>query len=193
MPALVSPPYTDYDHVCKLARGYHFTIDRHGRWYCHDPDMATGPLRREALARLFAGAGKGVMAGKGLARDEEGEYWLRAPACAYRVEVEDFPFRVVDWQCEGQGRNQVIDLMTDYDETVPLGPDHPLTLERLPDQRDTATPVVPVRDGLYARLGRQVFYALADLADEQGATDGKGMLVLYSRGTAHSLGNIEEG
>ena len=63
-------PYRDYDHAAKMAAGYAFSIDTEARWTCHDPAMGVGPIRREAIARLFSGAGRGFMAGKGLSVDD---------------------------------------------------------------------------------------------------------------------------
>lgn len=148
-------PFKSYDHAAKMARGFAFTIDTDGRWTCHDPDMGEGPIRRQKIAGLFAGAGTGFLAGKGLSRDENGEYWLKAPPNdRYKVEVEDVPFVITDFEQDGNK----LTLITNFNERVTFSgflsrPDGPF-----PD-----VPYVEVRAGLLARLGRNVYYQLAEL------------------------------
>jgi hypothetical protein len=134
-----------------------FKIAYDGTWY-HDG----APIRRAALARLFAG--------RALKVDEAGRYWLQTPFEKYPVTVEDVPFVIVDYEVKGGD----IDFRTNMDETVELGPGHGLEL------RD-GIPYIPVRDGLYARLGRSVYYNLVE-------TFGG---IIRSRGTEHVLGETD--
>ncbi len=74
-----------------------------------------------------------------------------------------------------------IDLLTNMGETVPLGPDHPLELRR--DRVSGAIlPYAMVRRGLYARLGRSVYYALAQKFGPR----------IISRGVSYALGEMYE-
>lgn len=170
-------PYKDYDHVDKMRRGYAFTIDRDGRWYCHDPNMGEGPIKRDALAKLFAGAGSGFMAGKGLSVDTAGRYWLKSPHDVYEIEVEDVPFVISDFDTDGG----VITLKTNFDEAVPLDTAH--TFEHRVTGPYPDIPYVTVRKGLQARVSRAVLYNLVPLAEEQN-----NQLVLHSGGKLHRLG-----
>lgn len=170
-------PYKDYDHAAKMQQGYAFTIDRDGRWYCHDPAMGAGPIRREALAKLFSGAGAGFMAGKGLSLDADGKYWLRSPYDSYGVEVEDVPFVISDFENDGG----TIILKTNFGEDVPL--DRERSFIRRPDGPFPDVPYVNVRKGLLARVSRAVLYNLVPLAAEQDNE-----LVVLSGGVAHPLG-----
>lgn len=170
-------PYKDYDHAAKMARGYAFTIDRDGRWYCHDPAMGVGPIKRDSLAKLFAGAGSGWMAGKGLSVDQDGRYWLKSPHDVYEIEVEDVPFLIVDFEQSGG----TIRLKTNFDETVAL--DGIKTFIFRPVGPFPDIPYVEVRAGLLARLNRSVFYNLVPLATEQ-----EGDLLIESAHYPHKLG-----
>lgn len=149
--------YKDYDHEDKMSRGVYFTIDYNGQWYYHNTPSA-GPIRRKKLAALFGGAGEGFMAGKGLFVDESGSYWLKSPDGKYQVEVEDVPFLITSMEVRNAGQdNQQIDLYTNFDERVELGPDHMLVVNNEPNNNVSVFYVV-VRDGLLARFSKAVFH-----------------------------------
>lgn len=135
-----------------------FRIDRDGQWY-HDG----APIKRAALAKLFSD--------RALKIDEDGNYWLATPFEKYPVEVEDVPFVIVDYRKEEEG----LDFITNMEEVAPLGPAHSLEL------RD-GIPYIEVRDGLYARVARSVYY---NLIEEFGAE-------LKSRGKTYPLGETQE-
>ena len=167
-------PFKNYDHGQKMAQGFHFTIDRDGHWYCHDPAMGTGPIRNEKISRLFSGAAPGKYAGKGLSRDGQGRFWLKAPPNdVYGVEVEDVPFVVTDFE----NNDGALVLKTNFGEDIVMGPD------RTFDIRD-GIPYVEVRGGLYARLGRSVFYRFVDMAKMSGDA-----LEIEAGGMRHKLGS----
>lgn len=137
-----------------------FKIGYDGTWY-HEGVR----IQRHDLARLFSD--------KALKVDEQGQYWLQTPFEKYPVEVEDVPYVIVDFTENGGN----IDLVTNMGETVPLGPDHPLELR--PDRLSgDILPYVMIRGGLYARLGRPVYY---NMIEKYG-------VAVKSRGMTHSLG-----
>ena len=111
-----------------------FKIDRDGVWY-HEGQ----PIKREALAKLFSD--------RALKVDEEGLYWLQTPFEKYPVEVEDVPFVIVDYE-GGEGS---LTFRTNMEET---------TVKSI-EMRD-GIPYVEVRDGLYARINRAVYYNLIE-------------------------------
>jgi hypothetical protein len=148
--------FRDYDHKEKIARGVSFTIDVNGHWYCHDPKMGEGPILREKIAGLFAGAGQGFMHGKGLRKKAKGGYELFAPPHdLYGVEVEDVPFIIT--QCVIKG--EYIDMTTQFGEMVRIMRDD---LFYKPDGSFPNVPYVMVRDGLEARVNRNVYYELIE-------------------------------
>lgn len=125
-----------------------FRIDRDGRWY-HDG----APIAREALVRLFAQ--------RGLKQDDQGRYWLQSPFEKYAVEVEDVPFIITDYEIEGAE----LTFITNMGERVRLSADSTLELRPYP-AAEGRIPYIEVRDGLYARMGRAVYY---DLLSTYGA------------------------
>lgn len=141
-----------------------FRIDFNGRWF-----HGGAEIKRHELARLFAT--------KGLRTDGQGVYWLQSPEEHYPVTVEDVPFIVVDYDIHNAGKDQSIDLKTNMDHVVTLGPDKVLELRR-------GIPYIQVKNGLYARFSRSVFYNLVREAE------GEMVLTLRSSGMDHILGRI---
>lgn len=139
-----------------------FRIDKGGQWF-HDD----APIGRKALAKLFSD--------RALKRDAEGQYWLQTPFEKYPVAVEDVPYIIVDYTAEGGA----IDFVTNMEDVVALGPDNPLELRDFEGQK---LPYIAVRDGLYARLGRNVFH---ELVQHFGAH-------IESRGATFALGEMVE-
>lgn len=115
-----------------------FKIDRDGKWF-HEG----APIKREALAKLFSD--------RALKIDEEGRYWLQTPYEKYPVEVEDVPYVVVDYERDGDK----LTFRTNMDETTSK------KLEVRMTERGEI-PYVEVRDGLYARINRSVYYNLIE-------------------------------
>lgn len=113
------------------------------------------------------------MAGKGLSIDENGVYWLKSPEARYRVEVEDVPFIITRYDIH----NQDIDLYTNFDEQIPLGPDRKLTLREEP-RHNVSVLYAEVRKGLWARFATQVYNQfVTDIMTEQN-----GDMTIFSRG-----------
>jgi len=127
----------------------HMRIAADGTWYYRGT-----PIKRKELAKLFATV---------LKRGEDGSYWLITPAERGRVEVEDAPFVAVDCEAEGEGRDQTLRFVTNLDQTVVAGPEHPLRLVEDRESGETR-PYLTVRPGLEALIARPLFYRLADLA-----------------------------
>jgi hypothetical protein len=168
-------PFKNYDHGAKMAAGFHFTIDRDGHWYCHDPAMGVGPIKNERISKLFAGAGSGKYSGKGLSRDAGGLYWLKAPPNdVYGVEVEDVPFVITGFHLGDH-----LSLTTNFDEAVELTGGKTFFLK-------ADIPYIEVRPGLLARIGRNVFYQLIEKA---GLKDGR--IGLQAGADWHDLGKAD--
>ncbi len=140
----VSPP---------VDRRYDMRIDRDGIWY-HEGR----PIARAALVKLFANV---------LQQQNDGSYWLVTPFERGPIEVEDVPFVVVELVAEGMGSKQKINVRSNLDEWVTIGPDHPLLLRQPPFAPSGAAPVpyVVIRSTLQGRLLRPVYYELVDLGE----------------------------
>ncbi|MGH1482477.1 MAG: DUF1285 domain-containing protein [Geminicoccales bacterium] len=136
-----------------MERSFDMRIDREGIWH-HEGR----PIARMPLVKLFASV---------LQRQSDETYWLVTPVERGRIEVEDVPFVIVELKTEGSGQSQMINVRSNLDEWVTIGPDHPLLLRRPPDALLTASPIpyVEIRTRLEGRLLRPVYYELADLCE----------------------------
>jgi len=121
-------------------------IDASGHWF-HDGD----PIKRPALVKLFASI---------LRREADG-FYLVTPGEKQRIQVDDAPLFVNQLRHEGEGQQQRLVLITRTDDVVALDADHPLWVV---DSETAPAPYVRVRDQLDARIGRNVFYQLVELA-----------------------------
>ena len=173
--------FQDYDHAAKRAGGIQFTIDYQGRWYFHG-QQSPGPIKRKALAGLFGGAGAGFMSGKGLSIDKNGIYWLKSPESSYQVAVEDVPFIITGYD----SHKDAIDLYTNFDEKIELGPDHALILKTEP-RHGVKVLYAQVRAGLWGRFSTQ---AHNDFVNER-LTGDDGHYQVASRGHIFKL-DIDE-
>ncbi|MEL6980618.1 MAG: DUF1285 domain-containing protein, partial [Pseudomonadota bacterium] len=91
-------------------------IRRDGSW-----TYLGSPIRREALVRLFGGI---------LRREEDGRHYLVTPVEKIGIEVEDAAFIGVDVEAAGDGAAQRVEILTNHDDRVTLGPDHALRHRR---------------------------------------------------------------
>jgi hypothetical protein len=131
------------------------------------------PIGRMALVKLFA---------RVLRRESDGRYWLVTPYERGTIEVADSPFVGVDVDFAGEGHGQRVTLRTNLDETVALGPAHPLRVATAPD--GARIPYAMIREGLEARLLRTPFYRLV----ERAVPGPGGALGVWSGGAFHALG-----
>lgn len=142
-------------------------IARNGDWY-HEGTR----FERHALVKLFAS----------ILKREGDAYFLVTPVEKWRIRVEDAPFMAIDCEVLGEGREQQLVFITNVDDRVHCNAEHPLRVVNDP-QTGEPSPYVMVRDGLEARVGRSVFYRLADLAADAGG----GIPHIYSGGVTFAL------
>jgi hypothetical protein len=147
-------------------------IRRDGSWW-HEGTR----IGREKLIRLFA---------RILRKDEDGHTYLVTPVEKIRITVEAAPFLGVRVDATGQGKDQRIAVLTNMDDAVVAGPDHPLRVEIGPDGEPE--PFIHVRGRLEALITRAAFYALAELAVEGEDLDGQPVMGVWSCGQFFVLG-----
>jgi hypothetical protein len=162
------PPRPAIPDICG---DFGLRIARDGTWYHHD-----SPIARLPLVKLFASI---------LQRDTEGAYWLVTPAERGRIDVEDAPFIAISLTPTGIGREQCLSFVTNVDDMVTAGENHPLRIEIDPGSGGPR-PYITIRPGLDARLARSVFYQLVDLGCEE-RQDGKARFGVWSDGKFFSL------
>lgn len=150
-------------------------IGRDGTWYYHG-----SPIGRKELVRLFASV---------LSRDADGDFWLITPAEKCRIVVEDAPFIAIELSRRGEGRDQVLVLRSNVDDTVTVDGDHPIRVETNAATGEPS-PYVLVRDRLEARISRAVFYELVDLGRAE-ETGGESVYGVWSSGDFFPLGSLD--
>lgn len=178
-----------YDHADKLSRGYSYTIDYNGLWYYHDGDNP-GHFSNSKVAKLFAGAASGQWANRGLKIDENGECWLSTPFEKYKIDVEDVPFVIQRFDVRDKGTEQEIDLFTNFDECVMLGPDHGLEIMQEP-KGGVDVMYVDVRSGLKARFGRAVNDDIVNNYLDQQQNGEQMDYLLRSRGVSFPVATLD--
>ena len=162
----------------EIEKDIDFTITKNGTW-----QYLGSPIKRPRLVRLFAS----------VLRREGDEYFLVTPVEKCRIKVEDVPFQIVmmDVASAAGGpvdtasdREQVVSFTTDMGESVTLDAAHPF---RLVMDDEQTIPYVIVRDGMEARIIRNVYYRMADLLVEQLHSDNQTYLGLWSAGIFYPL------
>lgn len=157
------PPVKDWKPEASGDSLMQITAD--GRWF-HDG----GEITRAAMIRAFSTL---------LRREEDGSHWLVTPYEKQSIVVEDAPFVAVELRSEGEGTARKLAFRLNTDDLVVAGEDHAIEL-RGPD----ALPYLHVRDGLWAKLARPVYYELAELA----LAENPNAPLLWSDGAKFTIG-----
>ena len=169
------------EEVLPSCGDFDMRIARDGTWFYRGT-----PIGRKPLVRLFSTV---------LRREADGTFWLVTPVERGQIIVDDAPFTAVDLDVipdsgSDSGREDgageaVLRFRTNVDETVELGPDHPLRVSLNPETGEPS-PYIMVRDGLEALLLRPVFYRLVELAVD--SKDGGDEIGVWSKGHYFPLG-----
>ncbi len=118
-------------------------ITADGRWFHQD-----GEITRPAMIRAFASL---------LRREDDGSHWLVTLHEKLSIKVEDAPLLAVEVRSEGEGQLRNLAFRLNTDDLVIADTDHMIELRN-------ELPYLHVRDGLWAKLARPVYYELAELA-----------------------------
>jgi len=145
-------------------------IARDGSWY-HEGAR----IDRPAMVRLFSTV---------LRREPDGRHVLVTPVERLEIDVEATPFRAVEMQSEGAGRQREVGFRLDSGDAVILDSEHPL---RIHETDHGPSPRLLVRHGLEAELARPLYYDLAEIALAEGG-DPPG---IWSRGNFFRLDSSE--
>jgi hypothetical protein len=109
------------------------------------------PIKREKLVRLFST----------ILKREGNEYFLVTPVEKWRLRVEDQPFVVVLINKIALKGEIIVQMITNAGDEIELNSLHPVVID------EHEAPKVLIRSGMYARLNRNAFYALAEMAIEK--------------------------
>lgn len=133
-----------------------------GRWFHQG-----GEIRRPAMVRAFSTL---------LRRDGDDKFWLVTPHERLSIIVEDAPFIAVEVRSEGVGDQRVLAFRLNSDDLVIANAEHVLEFRPLP--------YLLVRDGLWAKIARPVYYELAEMA----LTENSDPVGLWSSGSFFPIG-----
>lgn len=140
-------------------------IARDGTWFY----LGT-PIGRPGLVKLFSS----------ILRKDGDDYFLVTPVEKVGIVVEDAPFVAVDFETEGEGREQTLTFVTHVDDSVAAGPEHPIRVIRDPGTGEPS-PYVHVRANLEALIDRKSFYRLVDIGAVE-PKDGENWFGIWSGG-----------
>lgn len=145
-------------------------ITRDGEWI-HEGR----PIVRHGLVNLFAS----------VLKLEDNQYFLVTPTEKWRIRVEIAPLFISQMEVTiHEGVQQLIFQSTTGD-CFTAGPDHQIWIEY--DKDGSPLPKVAVRSGLNGLISRNVYFQLAELA-EQRAGDGVIQYIVKSNGEEFLLG-----
>lgn len=150
-------------------------IARDGTWYY----MGT-PIGRKPMVCLFST----------IIRRDGDDYFLVTPVEKVGIKVDDAPFVAVSVDVEGQGERQVLRFVTNVEDEVEAGGEHPIRVALDAETQEPA-PYVHVRANLEALIHRNVFYQLVELAVPR-EMDGRTWLGVWSGGQFFPIGPQDE-
>jgi len=130
-------------------------IGADGTW-CHQGS----PILKAKIKQLF---------GRLLQLQDNGDYWIITPVEAFRVTVEDLPFIIVSADFVHKNGLDVWQFTTNMGDQINLCQADQLQVTFNEDQPQ---PKLYVRDGLWARINRSVFYQLALACDVVESSQG---------------------
>ena len=140
-------------------------IARDGTWYY----MGT-PIGRKPMVKLFST----------IIRRDGDEYFLITPVEKVGIKVDDAPFVAVALDVQGEGEQQVLRFITNVDDLIEAGPEHPVRVAIDPVTQEPS-PYLRVRRNLEALIHRNVFYQLVELAQTR-PIDGQLWFGVWSHG-----------
>ncbi|MDP4535993.1 DUF1285 domain-containing protein [Alkalimonas collagenimarina] len=149
-------------------------IQTDGQWL-----YQSSPIGRLALVRLFAS----------VLIYEAGEYFLKTPVEKVRIQVDDAPYLIESWRWQTTKQGKALVAITNLDDEVILGPEHPVALQPYQAQ---PVPYVTLWRGLTARVSRNVFYQWVSEALNQSNQTATPELHLQSASYAIPLGSTNE-
>lgn len=150
-------------------------IRKDGSWH-----YMGSPIGRERMVRLFAS----------VLRREGEQYFLVTPVEKVGIQVEDVPFIATSLASIERDGRQGLAFTTSVGDTVILDAEHPLRVE-LDPVTDEPSPYIYVRNDLEARIHRNVFYELVDMA-EVHSIDGSDWYGVESDGQFFTIAPVEK-
>lgn len=157
--------------------------------FCGDLDMRIAgdgtwfylgtPIGRPALVRLFST----------ILKREDGKHFLVTPIEKVGITVDDAPFLAVEMRKEGDPHDCVLRFRTNVDDWVTCDRAHRLRFEMAND--GGLMPYLHVRDDLWAKVTRALYYDLVDIGEER-VVDGAAMFGIVSAGEFFAMADAAQ-
>ncbi|NMP30574.1 DUF1285 domain-containing protein [Thalassotalea sp. M1531] len=144
-------------------------IKANGEWFYNGT-----PFKRLRLVKLLAS----------VLKKENDDYFLVTPVEKIKINVEDAPFVLTQWQWQDESHQRMM-VATHLGDEFILGKEHPVML----NEHDE--PYVIVRRNLQAKVHRNVYYQWLEQATEQHTSDSTA-LVIKSDGVQFVIGRYQE-
>lgn len=169
MEARKLPPVAQWNPEESSDSKMQITAD--GRWYHEGSE-----INRPAMVRAFSSL---------LRREADGSHWLVTPYEKQSIIVDDAPFQAIEIRSVGEGENRQMAFRLNTDDLVIMDAEHPLEMrDAMAGSNDPPLPYVMVRDGLWAKLARPVYYEMVEIALDENPDDPG----IWSNGIRFSLG-----
>jgi hypothetical protein len=120
-------------------------ISRDGQWFYQN-----SPIKRPELIKLFST----------VLHCQQGQYLLTTPVESVRIQVEDAPFVLIDWQWIDSEQGPQLQVRDNIDRLYLIGSEYPLQLQAEPGTGQLL-PYLQLSRGLTAKFSRNCYYQLA--------------------------------
>lgn len=136
-----------------LCKNVFFEIDIYGSWLHNNTR-----IERNEMIKLFST----------VLIKQENKHYLKTPQELIEVKVQDCPFVVTSWEYVKNSQDQnVIVVTTNVEEKYEVNEEFCFELCTTESLQTTSPLSVIIKDGLKARLHRNVYYQLVELLEEQ--------------------------
>lgn len=125
-------------------------IKKDGSWH-----YLNSPIARASLVKLFAS----------VLINESGVNYLKTPVEKIKIQVEDAPFLIVDWNWQQSDEGDILCCIDNLGRNYLLCNQHDLTLKNDNSVNNHALlPYLALNHGLTAKISRNVYYQWAEIA-----------------------------
>ncbi len=128
-----------------IIKKFPIKIKSNGEWLYQN-----NLIQKKSLIKLFSSV---------LVSDEKGNFYLETPAEKGKIEVEDTPFVITNFDVKNFNKNQEIIFKTNIDEEIVLSKKNPLFYKRY---KKSFIPYIIIRKNINAKILRSTYYQLID-------------------------------
>ena len=126
-----------------IIKKFPIKIKSNGEWL-----YKNNLIQKKALIKLFSSV---------LVADEKGNFYLETPAEKGKIEVEDSPFVITNFDVKNLNKNQEIIFKTNIDEEIVLSKKNPLFYKKY---KKSFIPYIVIRKNINAKILRSAYYQL---------------------------------